>query len=169
MTARMRQHQMSPGNHGDSPPLADLVRSYLFGDHPLFASLQMEPSKVAADEVSIFATIPACFSHQRDDAFAHPGAYTIILDTVFGLAVFAKIEHPKSIATINLKTEYLRPIEVGSRVICTAECHFINGSIARTRGEIVDYDGRPLASATGAFMIGSGGPDFVRLTEGARP
>lgn len=156
---------MSLMNFGEAPPLGDWVRSYLSEDHLLFASLHMEATKVAADEVSVFATIPAYFADRNGDVRAHSGAYTIILDTVFGFAVFAKMQNPRAIATINLKTEYLRPVDVGSRVICSAECHSINGSIARTRGEIVDYDGRPLASATGAFMIGSGGPDFGKRPE----
>ncbi len=166
MTMNIRQPQMPPSNSGDTPPWADLMKSFFSEKHHLFAALQMEPNKVAADEVCVFATIPAFFSYERDGGCAHPGAFTIILDTVFGFSVFAKIQAPKAIATINLKTDYLRPIEIGSKVICSAECFAINGNIARTRGEIVDYDGRLLASATGAFMIGSGGPDFTRLADG---
>lgn len=166
MTMNIRQPQISPSNSGDTPPWADLMKSFFSKQHHLFAALQLEPSKVAADEVCVFATIPDFFSYEDDGGYAHPGAFTIILDTVFGFSVFAKIQKPKAIATINLKTDYLRPIEIGSKVICSAECFSINGNIARTRGEIVDYDGRPLASATGAFMIGSGGPDFTRLAEG---
>ena len=142
-----------------------MMTSFFSGGHQLFTALQMEPNKVARDEVSVFSTIPGFFSYRDGDGSAHPGAYTIILDTVFGFSVFAKIQQPKAIATINLKTDYLRSIDIGARVICSAECHAINGNIARTRGEIFDYDGRPLASATGAFMIASGGPDFTSFGE----
>ena len=162
----IRQPRMSPSNSSDAPPWADLMKSFFSGSHQLFAALDMEPSKIAADEVCVFATIPAFFSCEGEGGCAHPGAYTIILDTVFGFSVFAKIQRPQAIATINLKTDYLRPIEIGAKVICSAECFAINGNIARTRGQIVDYDGRPLASAAGAFMIGSGGPDFARIAEG---
>ena len=161
-----RQHQMSLKNKGGAPPWADVMKSYFSEGHQLFAALQMEPSKIDKDGVSVFATIPDFFSYKDGDETTHPGAYTIILDTVFGFSVFAKIQQPKAIATINLKTDYLRPIEIGSKVICSAECHAVNGNIARTRGDIFDYDGRPLASATGAFMIASGGPDFARLAKG---
>ncbi|MEQ8750824.1 PaaI family thioesterase [Marinicaulis aureus] len=165
MTMNIQQPHISPSNSGDTPPWAELVKSFFSKGHHLFSTLDMEPSKIAADEVCIFATIPTFFSYESIGDCAHPGAYTIILDTVFGFAVFAKIQKPKAIATINLKTDYLRPIEIGSKVICSAECFSINGNVARTRGEIVDYDGRPLASATGSFMIGSGGPDFNRVAE----
>lgn len=159
------QRQISLKNAGDTPPWADLMKSFFSEGHQLFAALQMETNKVARDEVSVFARIPDFFAYKDNDGCAHPGAYTIILDTVFGFAVFANIEQPKAIATINLKTEYLRPIEIGSKIICSAECHAVNGNIARTRGNIYDYDGNPLASATGAFMIASGGPDFTRIGE----
>ena len=163
-----QQHQISPKNTDGAPDWAKVMRSFFSETHQLFAALQMEPNKVAEDEVSVFARIPDFFSHKDSDGYAHPGAYTIILDTVFGFAVFAKIQQPKAIATINLKTEYLSPIEIGAKVICSAECHAVSGNIARTRGEIFDYDGRPLASATGAFMIASGGPDFTGLGETPR-
>lgn len=166
MTMNIQQPRMSPSSSSDAPPWADLMKSFFSGSHQLFAALDMEPSKIAADEVCVFATIPAFFSCEGEGGCAHPGAYTIILDTVFGFSVFAKIQKPQAIATINLKTDYLRPIEIGAKVICSAECFAINGNIARTRGQIVDYDGRPLASAAGAFMIGSGGPDFARIAEG---
>ena len=165
---RFQQHQISPKNTDGAPDWAKVMRSFFSETHQLFAALQMEPNKVAEDEVSVFARIPDFFSHKDSDGYAHPGAYTIILDTVFGFAVFAKIQQPKAIATINLKTEYLNSIELGAKVICSAECHAINGNIARTRGIIYDYDGKPLASATGAFMIASGGPDFTGLGETPR-
>lgn len=161
----VRQHRSSLKNTDDRPPWAEMMTSFFSGGHHLFTALQMESNKIAKDEVSVFATIPDFFSYRDGDGSAHPGAYTIILDTVFGFSVFAKIQQPKAIATINLKTDYLRSIEIGAKVICSAECHAINRNIARTRGEIFDYDGRPLASATGAFMIASGGPDFSRIGE----
>ncbi|WP_375211056.1 PaaI family thioesterase [Hyphococcus sp.] len=163
-----QQHETSTKNTDGMPPWAEVMRSFFSETHQLFAALQMEANKVAEDEVCVFSTVPDFFSYKDDDGSAHPGAYTIILDTVFGFAVFARIQKPKAIATINLKTEYLSPIEIGAKVICSAECHAVSGNIARTRGEIFDYDGRPLASATGAFMIASGGPDFTGLGETPR-
>jgi len=140
-----------------------VMETFFSGSHHLFAALRMKPTKVDADGVSVIATIPDIFSLSTASNFAHRGAHTIILDTVFGFAVFARLQMPKAIATINLKTEYLRPIEIGELIICTAECHALDEPVARVRGEIVDYDGRPLASATGAFMIGSSGPDFPKF------
>lgn len=158
-----QQSEMSFNDGGGMPPWAEVMKSFFSGDHQLFAALRMEPNKVDKDGVSVFATIPDFFAYRDGESSAHPGAYTIILDTVFGFSIFAKIQQPKAIATINLKTDYLRPIEIGTKIICSAECHDVSGKIARTRGDILDYDGRPLASATGAFMIASGGPDFARL------
>ncbi len=147
-----------------TPPVSSnwtgVMETFFSGSHHLFAALRMKPTKVDADGVSVIATIPEVFSQAATGNLAHRGAYTIILDTFFGFAVFARLQTPKAIATINLRTEYLRPVEIGERIICTAECHALDEPVARVRGEIVDYDGRPLASATGAFMIGSSGPDF---------
>lgn len=144
----------------DASHWATVMETFFSESHHLFTALRVKPTKVDADGVSVIATIPDFFSHSSRDACAHNGAYTIILDTVFGFAVLARLQEPKAIATINLKTEYLRPIEIGERIICSAECHALDNIVARARGEILDYDGRPLASATGAFMIGSSGPDF---------
>lgn len=144
----------------DASHWANVMETFFSGSHHLFTALRMKPTKIDADSVSVIATIPDFFGHLDGEACAHGGAYTIILDTVFGFAVFARLQKPRAIATINLKTEYLRPIEIGERIICVAECHALEKNIARARGEILDYNGRPLASATGAFMIGSSGPDF---------
>jgi uncharacterized protein (TIGR00369 family) len=155
-----------------TPPVAShwegVMETFFSGSHHLFAALRMKPTKVDAEGVSVIATIPEVFSVSAAGKLAHRGAYTIILDTVFGFAVFARLQMPKAIATINLKTDYLRPVEIGERIICSAECHALDEPVARVRGEIVDYDGKPLASATGAFMIGSSGPDFTGLGETPR-
>src|SRR5690606_33754917 len=104
MKANCEQARMSPQDSSDAPPWADIMKSFFPKSHQLFAALNMEPSKIAADEVCVIATIPAFFSCEGEGGDAHPGAYTIILDTVFGFAVFAKIQEPRAIATINLKT-----------------------------------------------------------------
>ena len=41
------------------------------------------------------------------DGKIHGGLYTIIIDSIFGLAVFTALEAVKPIATINLRTDYL--------------------------------------------------------------
>jgi len=145
----------------DARHWANVMESFFSSSHHLFSVLRMKPTRVSEDGVSVVATVPELFSDRGGETRAHRGAYTLVLDTVFGFAVFARLQKPKAIATINLRTEYLRPVEFGEKIICSAECFSIDDSIARARGEIVDYDGRPLASATGAFMIGSRGPDFT--------
>lgn len=51
-----RQHQMSFKDECGTPPWADVMKSYFAETHQLFAALQMEPSKVDKDGVSVFAT-----------------------------------------------------------------------------------------------------------------
>lgn len=152
-----------------SSPWVGVMRTFFSQSHHLFATLKMEPTRVDQGGVCVEAVIPDFFAYQADDRQAHTGAYTIILDTVFGFAVFAKLQNLKAIATINLKTEYLGAVEIGAKIVCSAECHSLDGDIARLRGEIVGEAGIPLASATGAFMISSSGPDFTALFEKESP
>lgn len=136
--------------------------------HPLFSRLDMKPVLIGNDRVSITATLTDLFEYGAGNRRVHGGALTIILDTVFGFSVFAKLRNFQSIATINLKTEYITTATTGLKIRCSAQCYAQRDHIAYVRGEILEVENDALiATATGAFMIGSGGPDFKTLQPGA--
>lgn len=138
-----------------------LGRLFVGPSHPLFSQLDMDLVHISEMGVVVHATIGECFKVSPEGPKANVGALTIILDSIFGLALFAHIQEMNPIATINLKTEYVGSASVGLELKCNASCFSIDGNIARMRGEIHDItSGNVVATATGAFMIGTAGPSF---------
>ena len=139
---------------------------FVGSSHPLFSQLDMDLRYISEAGVVVHATIGECFRASSELANAHGGTLTIILDSIFGLALFAHIRETIPIATINLRTEYIGSPNVGSELECNASCFAVDGNIARIRGEIRDTaSGNVLATSTGAFMIGTAGPSFLSRSE----
>jgi uncharacterized protein (TIGR00369 family) len=86
----------------------------------------------------------------------HGGAVTTLLDNVSGLAVFAAMEELTSIATLDLRIDYMRAATPGKDILGHAYCYKVTRTIAFVRGEAYeDSPDDPIATCTGAFMLGA--------------
>jgi uncharacterized protein (TIGR00369 family) len=86
------------------------------------------------------------------------GVITAFLDNLCGVAVMAALEHPTSIATLDLRIDYMRAAIVGRDVLADAHCFRLTRSIAFVRAvafECAPDD--PIATATATFMLSSDG------------
>lgn len=153
---------MSEPNHHEpiNPAIGAMLRSardFLAHEHSLFRSLDLQPVLIGKGKATFSMRLPADFC---DEAGAiHPGLYTIILDSIFGLAVFTALDEIKPIATINLRSDYVSCINAGQWAVCAAECEAVAGDIAHVSGRLVaKSDGRLLATGAGSFMVGTKGP-----------
>ena len=84
----------------------------------------------------------------------HGGVVTTLVDTVSGLAVLAALDVPRTIATIDLRIDYLRPARPGEDLVAKADCYRVTHQVAFVR--CVAYQGAEddlVASAVGTFMI----------------
>jgi uncharacterized protein (TIGR00369 family) len=86
----------------------------------------------------------------------HGGVVTSLLDTSGGAAVVSALGKPTSLATLDLRIDYLRPSKPGNVLHARVECYKHTRSVAFTRG--VAYDGEPddpVAGMAATYMLGT--------------
>ena len=130
----------------------------------LTARLSLSPQSRAlglqliATEPDVILKIP-----YRDDLVGEPdtgviagGVVTTLLDLACGWATALALDEPTSMATLDLRIDYMRPAEPGRDLFATAHCHKLTRSVAFLRGVAYDVDpADPVAAAQAAFMLDS--------------
>ncbi len=129
------------------------AREMLSHEHSVFRALNLEPLMLGVGRSRFALDLPADFA---SDGSIHSGMLSMVLDSIMGMTVFTALKEIKPIATINLKTDYLRAAPAGGRVVCHADCHAMRDDVAYVRGAIAaPDDAYEIAVAIGAFMIGT--------------
>ncbi|MBV8636035.1 MAG: PaaI family thioesterase [Burkholderiaceae bacterium] len=96
----------------------------------------------------------------------HGGVITSLIDTCSATAVAAHLEDFETIATLDLRIDYLKPATPGRTIYCTAECYRFASQIAFTRAVCYhDSIDDPIAHGIATFMRGSSSTPM--LPEGA--
>lgn len=84
------------------------------------------------------------------------GLVTTLLDHVGGLAVWAALERFESIATLDMRVDYMRPAAKGRDLIAQARCFRLTRSIGFVRAwAFEDSPDDPVAAAQAAYMLNS--------------
>jgi len=87
------------------------------------------------------------------------GVVTTLLDHTCGQAVFMALAAPASIATLDLRIDYMRAAEPGLDIVARAHCYKLTSRIAFVRATAYDRTvDDPVATAQAAFMLGTRGP-----------
>lgn len=82
------------------------------------------------------------------------GVITTLLDQICGAAAVAAMDNPTTVATIDLRIDYMRPAEPGRDVMAEAHCYKLGRSVAFVRAVAFDdAPDNPVAHAATAFMI----------------
>ena len=88
----------------------------------------------------------------------HTGPITVLVDSASGLAVLAATPVPETIATLDLRMDYLRPAMRDKDLVCRAECFRLTSHIAFVRATVWQDDrDQPVAISQSAFMRSSTG------------
>ena len=84
----------------------------------------------------------------------HGGAVTTLVDTTAGMIAMAAVRPAHSVATLDLRLDYLRPGLRGRDILCTAEVYHVTRTIVFVRAHALQADDRrEIASALGTFMM----------------
>ena len=83
-------------------------------------------------------------------------AIMAILDHACGAAMYAALEEPVPVATLDLRVAFQRPVPAGSDIIVAARTTHIAGMSAFVEASACAAGGGPaLVTASGAFMVGA--------------
>lgn len=133
------------------------ARDWLLHEHSLFKTLDLKPTLIGRNKATFSVYLPDDF--QNAAGGIHGGLFTIIMDSIFGLAAFTALDELKPVATINLRTDYVGEAAPGGRVSCAAECRKLKGDVAYVSGDLTDEEsGALIATGAGAFIVGARGP-----------
>jgi len=99
----------------------------------------------------------------REDLIGDPdtgviagGVVTTLLDQTCGQAVYAALTEETSIATLDLRIDYMRPAKPGLTLIAEAHCYKLGRQVAFVRATAHDGDvNDPVAAAQAVFMLDS--------------
>lgn len=86
----------------------------------------------------------------------HGGIITSLVDTTSAVSVTAQLERFETIATLDLRIDYLKAATPGKAIYCRAECYRLASQVAFTRAVCYHDDpDDPIAHGVATFMRGS--------------
>ncbi len=96
--------------------------------------------------------LPITENHLHSAGKVHGGVYLLLLDTVMSRALHSSVEGERLGATVEIKTNFLRPCAGG---VIRAEGKLVHGGrrINYLESELYDEENNLLAKASGSFMF----------------
>jgi uncharacterized protein (TIGR00369 family) len=140
------------------PPSAVQIVQIMVEATPYARSLGFEVVDVGPARVTMKTPYRKDLIGDPETGVIAGGVITALLDHVCGAAVMAALVDRQSIATLDLRIDYMRGAEPGRDILAAAHCYKITRSVAFVRAlAYEDSQDNPIANATGAFMIASNG------------
>jgi uncharacterized protein (TIGR00369 family) len=135
---------------------------------PHARELGMEVVSATVERTQVRLPFRPEFLGDTERQLIHPGVVTTLIDSTCGVALMAHLSRQVTIATLDLRVDYLRPSRPGTGLICSAECYRLTGQIAFMRAFVWQDDpASPVAASVSTFMLNSGGPPAPAVPEAA--
>lgn len=120
---------------------------------PYAAASGMRVTELGKGTVSLFQPARDTWTGDSELQMIHTGCLSVLADTACGLAVGTAMDTPESIATLDLRMDYLRPAMAMTDLVCKAECYRLSRSIAFVRGQVFQVgQDEPVATVNATFM-----------------
>ena len=135
----------------------------------LITQMALKIEEVSTEGVLVRMPFNPDFCVDSDQTLLHGGILTALLDSVFGLANFVAIEGVSTMATLDLRVDYLRAAHSRADVIVRAHCYRQTRHIAFNSGSIWfdNHVGDEIARGTASFALTRGETSlFEEMTRG---
>jgi uncharacterized protein (TIGR00369 family) len=126
------------GGELPAPPIAELVGFRLVEAEPGRAVFEMEPGP----------------QHYNPIGSVHGGVAMTLLDSAMGVAVHTLLEPGVGYTTLELKTNFVRPMTVDTGLVrCEGNILHSGSRVATAEGKLTDANGKLLAHGTTTCLI----------------
>ncbi len=133
---------------GDDPPLLAHI--------PHCGELGMVALHAGPGEVTLRIPYTAKLIGDPTRGVVFGGVITTLLDQAGGAAVMCSLEELRSIATIDLRVDYMRPATPGRDLLGYARCYRVTTHVAFVRGAAYhDHRTDPFATFLSTYMVGA--------------
>lgn len=139
----------------DSTPGLELLRTWVDGTRDVPPACHLTGWRLtAAEEGSAVCTMPASPWFATGFGTFYGGAVALLADAALNTAVTSTLPPATSFGPLNLKVDFLRPVNPDGRDLVASATVVRRGrTIAVTTAGIDDADGNTVAIATGSAMI----------------
>lgn len=147
-----------PPSESDGPDSARLsdVADRLLDYVPHCKAIGMRFADVKAGEAVLRVPYDERLVGNPDTGVLHGGVITTLLDNASGMAVQSTFSEWMSIATLDLRIDYMRPATPGEDLFAWAHCYRRTRNIAFVRGIAYhEHRDEPIATSVGTFMLAS--------------
>lgn len=128
--------------------MSAMIRDFV----PHNKALGLEVIRVSRGEVWVRLPWDAKLVGNPATGALHGGAISSAMDATGGLAIMAKLGKPGSIATLDLRIDYLRAARGGEDIVMRASCYKVTRHVCFVRGVAYTTDERdPVASLAATF------------------
>ncbi|MDF1686460.1 MAG: hypothetical protein ACJAVO_000029 [Parvibaculaceae bacterium] len=132
----------------------EVIKSMLIDHVPHAKAIQMEVQKI--EPAKAWLTIPYQdkLVGNPDTGVIHGGVITSLLDNASGIATQMALPERQSIATLDLRIDYMKPATPGEGLVGHAHCYKITKNIGFVRATAYHTTPEdPIATSVGTFML----------------
>jgi uncharacterized protein (TIGR00369 family) len=140
-------------------PVLELVREnpqLLIAHIPHAQAIGLTVLEARPDEARLKVPYAETLVGNPETGVVHGGVITTLLDNAGGTAVILALEQPRSIATLDLRIDYMKPATPGRDIVGYCHCYKVTRNVAFVRGVAYhDTAEDPIATMVATFMLGA--------------
>lgn len=134
--------------------MSEEIAQQFIASLPHARALGMEIVKINQGHAIVRMPYDARLIGDAASGVIHGGAVSALIDTCCAAAVMCHPTGAVSVATMDLRIDYMRAATVGQAIVAKAECYHMGGAVAFVRATAFDDDmDAPVAAAAATFTV----------------